>query len=236
MIAKKNSRFDLERKRTALFQMGLLTVGSLTLAAFTYKSPVKTEFQEKYAEHKVVNITLEDFEPEKPKIKQISHQKNEQDNDQQITQTNLPPSDDIVKTNNTSTTVDANLSGELGIPKGDGELGKMVEISLDDEIDEFPPTPTEYIGGYVAMQKFIDKKISYPEESIMFEEEGIVYVSFVIEKDGSVSTVKIERGVTRSLDREAKRLVRLFPKWKPAENAYGAVRTRVRMPLVFKLK
>ena len=61
------------------------------------------------------------------------------------------------------------------------------------------------------MQKFISKEVQYPQEAIELGDQGIVYVSFVVEKDGSVSNIEIVRGVTKKIDREAKRIVRSFP-------------------------
>jgi protein TonB len=66
--------------------------------------------------------------------------------------------------------------------------------------------------------------------------QGKVYLTFVIEKDGSVSNVAVERGIYKSVDREAERIVRTFPNWKPAEMATGKVRSRVRVPINFVLE
>ena len=104
------------------------------------------------------------------------------------------------------------------------------------EIIEIPKIDAEYIGGYVAMVQHIGDVQEYPEEDIVLGNQGIVFVSFVVEKDGSVSTIKVERGVSRTLDREAKRIVRSFPNWKPGEDEYGVVRTRVRIPIRFILE
>ena len=235
MIAKKNSRYDLERKRFVLLQIGLLTAGSLTLAAFTYTSPVHSELEKKVVAHQPIEFLTIDKEVEEIKESPVikDHQESRSD-DFEMSQDNSAVSEDS-KTKKNTKEVKKGLEGELGLPEGPGDLKLNVVIIGDDEVDEFPAIPTKYIGGSVAMQLFIAGNVNYPEDAQMFNDEGTVYVSFIIEKDGSVSHVEIERGVTNSLDREAKRLVRSFPNWKPAENAYGAVRTRVRLPLVFKL-
>ena len=84
------------------------------------------------------------------------------------------------------------------------------------------------------MEKVQDVMV-YPEVDIEMNVQGKVYISFIVEKDGSVSNVEVERGVSSTIDREAKRIVKSFPNWKPGENAYGKVRTRVRLPLNFVL-
>ena len=234
MIAKKNSRFDLERKRIVLFQIGLMTVGSLTLAAFTYRTPQQMELQERVAAYNAVEfITIQEDQP-KPEETKIVEQEQDQSQSQTLTQQNDPITEKMKLTKNTKKEPKGTVKGELGIPKGP-DMGTIVEIKPDNTIEEFPPVPTNYIGGAAAMQLFISEEVRYPQEAIEMGDQGIVYVSFVIEKDGSVSNIDIARGVTKKIDREAKRIVRSFPKWKPAENAYGKVRTRVRLPIVFKL-
>ena len=68
------------------------------------------------------------------------------------------------------------------------------------------------------------------------EEQGRVYLSFVVEKDGGISNVKVERGVSKDLDREAKRIVRAMPKWEAGEVGGKKVRTRCSLPIVFTLR
>lgn len=235
MIAKKNSRYNLEQKRTALFQIGLLTVGSLVLAAFTYKSPVISGIEKSKVASTELNYTYVELNPEKEIESKVVKQQNDQSNDDnQLQQDNAPPSDDSKAVKNTGKKPDTGITGELGIPEGP-DMGGVVIIPDDDTVDEFPAIPTEYIGGITAMKSFINNKVRYPEEDRILGNQGRVYVSFIIEKDGSISNVGIERGVSEGLDREAKRLVRSFPNWKPAENVYGTVRTRVRLPINFFL-
>ncbi|MBL1281357.1 MAG: TonB family protein [Fluviicola sp.] len=232
MIAKKNSRFDLERKRTALFHIGLLTVGSLTLAAFTYKTPLDLELEKTRVSSHMIDIVTMEEPPEKPEVKDtpVVEQQQQDEVVDLLTQKDVPPSDDIVKVDNSGKEIESGITGELGIPEGPGGDDGIVKIDPD-IIEEWPPIPTEYIGGYTAMQEFIADNFRYPQIDREFDIEGKVYLSFIIEKDGSVSNIKIERGVSKTIDREAKRVVRLFPKWKPAENIRGKVRTRVRLPI-----
>jgi len=104
------------------------------------------------------------------------------------------------------------------------------------EIIEFCDQEAEFPGGNAALQKFLAKNLIYPETAIKHEDEGKVFVSFVIEIDGSISTIKVEKGVSRELDREAKRLIRKMPRWIPGEVGQKTVRTRVRLPIIFILE
>ena len=109
------------------------------------------------------------------------------------------------------------------------------DISLEDDIPEWVDVDARFIGGTSEMKKFIKENCVYPEDAVRFGEEGTVYVSFVIEKDGSVSNIKVVGSASKALDREAKRIVRGFPKWIPGELNYEVVRSRIRLPIVFEI-
>ena len=95
--------------------------------------------------------------------------------------------------------------------------------------------PALFLGSTDSISRWISRNVNYPTEAIEMNEQGRVYVSFVIEKDGSVSTVRIERGVCQSLDNEVKRLINSMPNWSPAMQDGYALRTRVRLPVNFVL-
>ncbi|MCJ8291799.1 MAG: energy transducer TonB [Crocinitomicaceae bacterium] len=104
-----------------------------------------------------------------------------------------------------------------------------------DPILEFTDVEAIFPGGEKAMMKFISDNIKYPEVDKEMGTQGRVYVQFVVEKDGSLSNISIMRGVSKTIDREAKRVIRLMPKWKPAEAAGKIVRCRSRLPITFVL-
>jgi len=93
----------------------------------------------------------------------------------------------------------------------------------------------EFPGGTQAMMEYIKQNIRYPEKA---KKEGIygrVTVSFIVEKDGSLSNVEIIRGVDPELDAEAIRLVQSMPKWKPGKDKGQDVRVRFTLPVQFTL-
>jgi TonB family protein len=77
---------------------------------------------------------------------------------------------------------------------------------------QIPPT---FPGGEAALMKFLRKNIQYPPDASFNKESGTVYVLFVVDTLGGVTNVTIGRGVTRSLDKEASRVVKMMPLWKP---------------------
>ena len=89
--------------------------------------------------------------------------------------------------------------------------------------------------GLSGMMTYINQNVVYPQASIEMNEQGRVFLSFVVEKDGSISNVNVERGVSIDLDREAKRVVSQMPNWNPGMSQGKYVRCRARLPINFQL-
>ena len=100
----------------------------------------------------------------------------------------------------------------------------------------FVENPPEYPGGDKARLSFLSENIHYPKDAIDAGIQGNIYVQFIIEKDGSVSNVKILRGITPSMDKEVIRVIKLMPKWKPGTQKGRAVRAQFNMPVRFILE
>lgn len=112
---------------------------------------------------------------------------------------------------------------------------EVAEESPEEKVIEFPDVEAQFPGGSAAMMQWISKNIQYPEISIENNEQGRVFLAFIVEKDGSISNVAIQRGVSPDLDREAKRVVRNMPRWIPGEVSGKKCRARCRLPLNFHL-
>ncbi|MFW5832307.1 MAG: energy transducer TonB [Prolixibacteraceae bacterium] len=100
-----------------------------------------------------------------------------------------------------------------------------------EEVDEMP----EYPGGKEALFKFISENVQYPENAKKEGVTGKVYVSFVVDKNGSVSDVEIARGVDSELDKEAVRVLKKLEKWKPGKKDGELVKVGFTMPIHFAL-
>lgn len=102
---------------------------------------------------------------------------------------------------------------------------------LYDVVEVMPQFP----GGQIAMLQYIMKNIKYPEQAMKEGIQGRVTVSFIVEKDGRVSNVRLLRSVQSSLDKEAVRVVKSMPKWTPGKHNGKPVRVRFNIPVMFKL-
>ena len=107
--------------------------------------------------------------------------------------------------------------------------------SYEDTVYQMVEQMPQYTGGEEAMMKYVAENIKYPQAAKDKNISGRVFVSFVIEKDGSVSNVKVVRGIGGGCDEEAARVIKEMPKWKPGMQKGKPVRVNYMMPIFFKL-
>ncbi len=107
------------------------------------------------------------------------------------------------------------------------ETGKVY-----DDVEHMPQFP----GGLSAMMKYLADNISYPEEAEKKGAQGRVIIAFIVECDGSVSNLKVEKSAEDHLDNEALRLVKSMPKWIPGTQGGHPVRVKYTVPVTFRLK
>ena len=104
--------------------------------------------------------------------------------------------------------------------------------SVYDVVEEMP----QYYGGSSALFEYLSKNVKYP---VVAEENGIqgrVIVTFVVERDGSITETKIAKSVDPSIDREALRVVRNMPRWIPGRQNGSPVRVKYTVPVTFRLQ
>ena len=107
--------------------------------------------------------------------------------------------------------------------------------SYEDTVYQIVEQMPQYTGGEEAMMKYVAENIKYPQAAKDKNISGRVFVGFVIEKDGSVSNVKVVRGIGGGCDEEAARVIKEMPKWKPGMQKGKPVRVNYMMPIFFKL-
>jgi TonB family protein len=110
-----------------------------------------------------------------------------------------------------------------------------VATSKEDTVYQVVEQMPQFPGGEYALMEHISKNIVYPVEAKEKEIQGRVFINFVIEKDGSVSNVKVLRGIGGGCDEEAVRAVSSLPKWKPGKQKGKPVRVHYQIPILFKL-
>ena len=137
--------------------------------------------------------------------------------------------------------------GAIDYDKGSDEAEHVLKIN-EKVVDEVPPAVEEtkvfdvveqmptFKGGDDALMAYLHKAIRYPA---IAEENGIqgrVVCTFVVERDGGITDVKVVRSVDPSLDKEAVRVLKAMPKWIPGKQNGSAVRVKFTLPVTFKLQ
>ena len=116
------------------------------------------------------------------------------------------------------------------------EAKKLSEASVQDgKVFTVVEQQPEYSGGYEQMVSFLSQNILYPKDARTQGLQGTVYVSFIVEKDGAITNTKVVRGVSQSVDEEAKRVVESFPNWTPGKQNGQPVRVQFVLPIKFAL-
>ena len=220
MELKKSKEADNERIKGPAMMIGLLFIGSLVLASFSYTTAIDRKMSDKLVE----NLSEDSFEQ--------TQEEPEEEPPQEETAVEVPPppAEEILEEENKEEP-----------PKKIVPVPPPVKIATEqtkitEEIIEFPDVEASFPGGAAALKQYIRDNVVYPEMAMEMNEQGKVYLSFVVEKDGKITNIKIERGVSSDLDKEAKRVVRSMPKWIPGETKGKSVRTKCSLPIVFVIQ
>jgi periplasmic protein TonB len=206
--------------------IGLTISLALVLAAFEWKTPDESHLidlpQLEAAPDSVIDMPITRIEPPKPVVKVFSPTVVE------------APDDEVDDLAQEFTFDEVPKPGEVVfVPKKIDEPAPADE-PVDTPFD-FVESGAEPVGGYEAFYKYVKKELKYPSQARRMGVEGKVYVQFIIERDGSLTDVKVMKGIGAGCDEEAVRVLSQSPSWQPGKQRGRPVRQRMVMPLVFKL-
>jgi periplasmic protein TonB len=153
----------------------------------------------------------------------------------------------VVTTNPEEVTGDLDVLMSLSVNRNPNDTGTIdvpedkPKIDVIEDKAEEPPLPVvaempEFPGGDEGRIKFFFDNIKYPEMARQIGIQGKVFYTFVVEKDGSISNIKLLRGIGAGCDEEAERVLALMPKWKPGRQNGREVRVQFNLPIAFILK
>ena len=126
-----------------------------------------------------------------------------------------------------------NLPENAGTGNGEVEVAPKIDNTIYNTrgLDVMP----EPDGGAAGWTKFLERNLRYPGQATDAGKSGKVWVSFIVEKDGQISNVLVDKGVGYGMDEEALRVLKLSKKWKPGMQNGQPVRVKYTLPLVFVL-
>lgn len=228
MENKKNPNIDLKNKRNHFFLIGLVFSTSLTLLAFEWRSVKEekalftTDVEEALYEDEMPQ-TFREQKRELPKPIQPKHVSPE---------ISTTPDVKFTIVDNQTEIKDGYQAADMS--SWDSWFDTEPEPDVDPIVDfaEFAP---EFPGGDKALLEFIGRNVKYSTRAKDAGIEGYVGVSFVVEKDGSISNIELIRSLHNDLDKVVIKTVEKMPKWKPGVTHGKYVRTRFNLPVNFKL-
>uniref|UniRef100_UPI0040479212 energy transducer TonB n=1 Tax=Algoriphagus sp. TaxID=1872435 RepID=UPI0040479212 len=226
MEAKKTPSADLTKKVGMFTNLGLAVAVGLTLAAFEYKSfddsglkdlgSVADNFEE------LLDVPITQQPPPPPPPPPM---------EQPVIQ-EIPDEVEIEEKIDVNFDVDVKettVIAEVAIKE------VVIEEEKADQIFDVVETQPNPPGGMSGWNKYLSNNLKYPTQARRMGVEGTVIVVFVINTDGSIQDVEVLRGIGGGCDEEAVKVVTNAPKWEPGKQRGKPVRTRMRLPIRFKL-
>lgn len=223
MEAKKNQKADLKSKSSLFLNLGLTFSVGLVLVAFEWKSPYSGPLKEigTSSENWVIEdipLTIQTPPPPPPPVATVE----------------IKEVDNQIELDDLEIDIDINLSDSEEI--AEVKLNDQPPINeTADEIMDFADVTATFKGGMKAWYAYLNKNLRYPSLAKRMGIEGTVLVRFVINKDGSVQDVEVLRALGGGCDEVAMDVIKSSPNWIPGRLKGQIVRTRMVMPIKFKL-
>ena len=228
MEIKKSPKADLEGNKLTWVLIGYVLILAAVFVAFEWterdkKVTTDTGIVEPIFEEEMIPITEQEEPkqapppPEAPKVEEVLQIA---ENDAEVEETTIKSSEDD------------NEAVEIKYVEPVVEEEEPVEEEIFQVVENMP----EFPGGMGELMKFLGKNIKYPTIAQENGVQGRVIVQFVVNKDGSIVDPVVVRSVDPYLDKEALRVVKAMPKWKPGMQRGKTVRVKYTVPVTFKLQ
>ena len=225
MEIKKTPKADLENKKTIFFEIGLIIALAVVLVSFEYKSydKITIDLASRVVQdvpEEIIPITEQKVKPPPPPPpKQVTQIK--------IVEDDVEVEDDL----DIDVEADDQTEVEEYVPPVEDEE-EVDEAEIFTVVESMPTFP----GGMGALMKYLAENIKYPPLAKESGIQGRVFINFVVEPDGSISNVKVLRGIGGGCDEEAVRVVQNMPKWTPGKQRGKPVRVSYNLPVKFTLQ
>lgn len=226
MEIKKSPKANLDDKRLTFTLIGLVVALFVVWRVFEYRSYDKQQYEAFTRTVEVMDEEMEITKQEQPKP-QVQAPK------PQVTQIQVVEDDAEVEDIDINAEVDQDeVIEEYVYEAPEIEEEEIVEEEVFLSVEENP----EFPGGTAKLLEYVQKNLKYPMMARESDIQGKVFVGFVVEKDGSISNVRVLRGIGGGCDEEAVRVVQTLPKFKPGKQRGNPVRVQYTLPIVFKLQ
>ena len=233
MEVKKSSKANLENLKGIFFEIGLIIALAFLFLAFEWKVNMKDKedfivtVPEELVEEEIIPITQQMLKPPPPPPPAPRLTDLIEIVDEEINLDDVLEIEDVEANVANRRVYDFSGQGNgYGDEYGDEYSDEAEVFAVVEDMPNFPGN----------VQQWISKNIKYPMIAQENNIQGRVFVQFVIERDGSVTDVKVARSVDPSLDKEAIRVVKAMPKWTPGKQRNKPVRVSYTVPINFQLQ
>lgn len=176
-------------------------------------------------------------EPPKPKIDQIKFPPPVVVPAEEVRDEEPPTVEELKVADPGQKTIEGDPNADIVIDEPVGEAPKQAEVTEDNSIRDFASVEVlpEFAGGMAGWGKYLQKNLKYPPIARENNITGRVIMSFVVEKNGQLTDIKVLRGIGGGCDEEAIRVLKNAPAWKPGIQNGRPVRVAYTMPIFFQL-
>ncbi len=242
MEIKKSNQVQLEDKRVTFFLLGLLLAFSLLFVGLQYSNgPQSLDADADSFEDLAQDLEMSAPQDQKDMVsaeaaaapaKAVTQQVKEQEHLKRETPQKISATTSELVIGNGEGAVDGakvkEAAPETPIDNATAQNEAPLNFTIVQKIPEFP-------GGWSAFMQWLTKNLKYPVAAQQNKIQGTVVVSFIVNKDGSIANLKVSTSADPLLDREALRVMKMMPKWKPGIDRNKVCRTMIAVPVVFKL-
>ena len=225
MEAKKSPKADLENKKTIFIQIGLVIALAVVFVAFEWKTYEKTV--EDIGKREVMDIPEEIIPITEQKVKPPPPPPPKQVVKIRVVEDDVEVEDDIII--DVEATEDTEVEIYVPVEMDEDEAEEAQIFMVVESMPKFP-------GGENALNRYLAENIKYPQMAKESGIQGRVFVTFVVERDGSVTDVKVLRGIGGGCDEEAIRVVKGMPRWSAGKQRGKPVRVQFNLPIKFTLQ
>ena len=226
MEIKKSEKANLDKRRRERFLLGLVLALAMLFAAL--------EFSTRSGDLSEENNLLDDL-PEELDMRPALEQKDMISASEVPTPAAKAITQKVTEVPKTVATQEiAAVTSKLVIGEGEG-VAKQVPITKDSIVLRTVEKLPEFPGGIVQFMKWLTRNLRYPPTAQSQRIQGKVVISFIVNKDGSIASPTIVRSVDPILDREALRVIKMMPPWKPGLQDGEPCRTMIAIPVNFQL-
>lgn len=228
MEIKKSDKANLEKTKALFTLLGLVISLGIVIAAFEWKSYDKQEEEVQLTQvvQEVEEMVIQTRQEETPPPPEEPAQA-------ETTEFEIVDDDQELQNEFNIETFENTSNSEVFIPKV--EIVEEVEEVEEEVIFTVVETSADFPGGTQARMKFLKDNLKYPQQARETGTQGTVYVTFVVEKDGSLTDVKVLRDIGSGCGEEAMRVIKAMPKWTPAKQRGKTVRMQFNLPVKFTL-